>query len=163
MDISNVIKELTLFSDKVLELKTPVNEQAIEDFESQFNIKLPEDYVIFLKCFNGISLMGTIIYGVGEELNPLSLASIYIVEHQEVGNPMNEYLIPFSPDGYGNHYCFDTRTMHNNLCNVVFWQHDYLYTEVDPPEITNASFSEWIKEVIIDWTLEDYDYNGNEK
>lgn len=163
MGILNVIEELTLFSERILELKPPANIQAIADFESQFNVKLPEDYIVFLRRFNGISLMGSIVYGVGEELNALSLSTIFIVEHQEVANPMYDYLVPFSPDGYGSHYCFDTRTMNNNLCNVVFWQYDYPYTEEDVPEITNPSFTEWMKEVIINSTLEDYDYNGNEK
>jgi len=72
-----------------------------------------------------------------------------------------DYLVPFSPDGGGNHYCFDTRTINENSCNVVFWQHDYPYSEDDPPEVTNTSFTEWMKEVVIDWTLEDYDYDGN--
>jgi hypothetical protein len=76
---------------------------------------------------------------------------------------MYDYLVPFSPDGFGNHYCFDTRTTNNNLCNVLFWQHNYPYSEDDPPEVTNGSFAEWLKEVAIDWTLEDHDYNGNKK
>lgn len=163
MDISNVIEELTLFSERVLKLNPPINVQKIAEFERQFNVKLPEDYILFLKRFNGISLMGSIVYGIEEELNPLSLSRNFIVEHREVANPMFDYLIPFSPDGYGSHYCFDIRTMNNNLCNVVFWQFDYHYTEDDPPEIANASFTEWMKEVVIDWTLQDYDYNGNER
>lgn len=46
---------------------------------------------------------------------------------------------------------------------MVFWQHDYPYAENDLPEVTNASFSEWMKEVVIDWKLEDYNYDGSEK
>ena len=61
---------------------------------------------------------------------------------------MYDYLIPLSPDGGGNHYCFDTRIINNNSCNVVFWQHDYAYTVDDAPEVTNPSFTEWIKQVV---------------
>lgn len=136
MEISIVIEELMLFSERIMQLNPPANSRAIIDFERQFNVKFPVGYVEFLNRF---------------------------IEHQEVANPMFDHLIPFSPDGYGSHYCFDIRILNKNICNVVFWQHDYIYSEADQPEITNISFAEWMKEMVIDGVLEDYDYNGNEK
>ncbi|MBO9202781.1 MULTISPECIES: SMI1/KNR4 family protein [Niastella] len=163
MTINNLIEELLLFSDKIITLKAPVSEESIIAFERNHNIKLPKDYIELVRKINGLSLMGTIIYGVGEETWEFSLDKNYKLEHEEVANPMYDYLIPFSPDGGGNHYCFDTRYIDDDSCNVIFWQHDYPYTVDDPPEITNPSLTEWIKEVVIDWTLEDYNYDGSEK
>ena len=39
-------------------------------------------------------------------------------------------IVPFSPDGYGNHYCFDVKNH-----NIVFWEHDSDYIQ-NKPDIT---------------------------
>jgi len=163
MSINEVIEELLLFSDKIITLKGPANQESIIAFETEHNTKLPEDYIELVRKINGLSLMGTIVYGVGEETWEFSLNKNFKYEHEEVANPMYDYLIPFSPDGGGNHYCFDTSSIDNNSCNVIFWQHDYTYTVDDSPEVTNPSFTEWIKEVVIDWVLEEYNYDGSQK
>jgi len=93
----------------------------------------------------------------------MSLEDAYLYEHNEVNNPMFAYLIPFSPDGAGNHYCFDVRKTNNESCTIIFWQYDYHYTEEDAPEITHPSFTDWFKQVIIDWTLGYIDYDGSLK
>jgi cell wall assembly regulator SMI1 len=162
MDINEVIKELFLFSDRVLSLNEPVNGNDVDVFEKKYNLKLPSDYQELLKSTNGFDLMGATVYGIFSAPN-FSLEQLYIREHSEVANPLFDYLVPFSPDGGGSHYCFDTRTIKDNSCDIVFWQYDYPYTETDPPEITNPSFAEWVKEVVIDWTLEDHNYDGSEK
>jgi hypothetical protein len=88
------------------------------------------------------------------------LDNLYRIEHFEVGNPMPLEFFPFSPDGGGNHYCFD---LSNHDDKVYFWQHDYEYADKTEVECCNNSFYEWIQEVLIDWTLEDYNYDGSEK
>ena len=62
-----------------------------------------------------------------------------------------------------NHYCFDSTTCDEQSCKIIFWQHDIYYSNEDPPEVANNSLAEWVKEVLIDWTLEEYDYNGAER
>lgn len=51
--------------------------------------------------------MGDEVLGIAK--NKYDLVNAYQFEHYEVINPQYEYLIPFSPDGFGNSYCFDTR------------------------------------------------------
>ena len=63
------------------------------------------------------------------------------------------HLIPFSPDGGGNYYCFDIR---NN--NIVFWDSEYDYSN-DIPEVAYNTLAEMMREVFIEWTLEDLDIN----
>ena len=53
--------------------------------------------------------------------------------------------------------------MENVICPIVFWQWDYLYEDIKEVETCNSSFLDWIQEVVIDWTLEDYNYDGSEK
>lgn len=75
--------------------------------------------------------------------------------------PQPGYLSPFSPDGRGNFYCFDTRAVGNDSCPIVFWVSNYEYQVDDVPETTNGSFVDWMSEVVLDWTLEDYNYDGS--
>ena len=106
--------------------------------------------------------MGKVVYGIDDGSGRYSLEDCYQFEHFEVGNPMPDFLIPFSPDGAGNHYCFDSRQCNEESCNIIFWQHD-LELEINEVEVVNSSFAHWVKEVVIEWTLEDFDYSGNPK
>lgn len=163
MNINDAIEELKKFSKTILSTNESVSENLISEFEKKYNLELPEEYKIFLKNYNGIDLDGTQIFGIKEKGNLYSLEECYLSEHYEVENEMPLYLVPFSPDGGGNHYCFDTRLIDETSCQIIFWQHDFSYSDESPPEIVNASLAVWIKEVMIDWTLEDYNYDGTQK
>ena len=164
-----IIEELKKFSLDIMAFGYPISDNRIVEFEKQFNLTLPNDYKHLIDLYNGIGLMGNEVYGIGPNINPAvsteTLEGVYEYEHFKVGIPQFLYLVPFSPDGGGNFYCFDTRTKSSdgNSCPVVFWVSNYQYTEEDAPEVTNESFLDWVQEVIIDWTLNDYDYEGNEK
>ena len=158
---------------KILDLNEPLcyigkGKDAIyflpnEDFENEIQYKLPKDFKYFIKEFNGFSLNGTEVNGIGKEFMKTSLDELYNFEHNEVENPMPKYFMPFSPDGYGNHYCIDLSRNENEICPIVFWQHDCNYENMDEVETCNQSFTEWIDEVMIEWTLEEYNYDGTEK
>jgi len=160
--INAVIDEILKFSPRILDFYEGVSEDKIKEFETQHNLVLPNDYKVFLRKSNGLNLMGTVVFGIRNDIVFLSLDASYKLEHYEVGNEMPLNLVPFSPDGAGNHYCFDSNKCDGLSCQVVFWQHDLSYSEEEPPEVVNNSFAEWAKEVLIDWTLEDYDYDGTE-
>jgi cell wall assembly regulator SMI1 len=163
MNILDIIEELEKFSRDILSLNTSVKQGEILRFEEKYNLKLPLDYKTLINKYNGISLYGVSVYGINEGNNSYSLEECYSFEHYEVENKMPLYLIPFSPDGGGNHYCFDSRKNDKDSCPIIFWQHDYPYSDEDLPEVTNTNFVDWVKEVMIDWTLEDYNYDGTEK
>ena len=165
MNIFETIEEIEKFSIDILTIGEPLAEEVIANFEMKYNLSLPKDYKELLKKHNGINLYGTEIYGIIQTriAGLASLEENYLFEHYKVENEMPLYLVPFSPDGGGNHYCFDTRFNNDVSCPIVFWQHDYLYSEEDSPEVTNTSLVEWIKREMIDWTLEDYNYDGTEK
>ena len=162
-EVDQTIKELLKFSPDILELNAPIETEEIARFESKFNLPLPEDYKYLLSITNGFSLMGDEVLGITN--NKYDLVNAYQFEHYEVINPQYEYLIPFSPDGFGNSYCFDTRIRTNQGFSneIIFWQHDYEYSETDLPEITNNSLIDFINNWIIGNTLKYYDYEGNEK
>jgi cell wall assembly regulator SMI1 len=128
--INDVITELLTFSTKVLDLNDGVSEDKINAFEKKHGLVLPNDYKILIRKTNGLDLLGTTVYGIYDDSVFMSLDGAFNVEHFEVDNEMPVNLIPFSPDGRGNHYCFDSRKCDNESCKIVFWQHDAQYDEV---------------------------------
>ena len=76
---------------------------------------------------------------------------------------MPTYFLPFSPDSFGNHYCIDLSTNNDDTCPIIFWQHDFDYENFTQVETCNLNFTDWVNEVLIEWTLENNNYDGTEK
>ena len=157
------LKELQKFSDDLLSLGKTMTDNRLDEFEVIIGYRLPLDFKYILTKHNSFSLAGTQVYGLDENFGGSSLDKVYQFEHEQVGNPMFKELLPFSPDGGGNHYCLDLSKLENDICPVVFWQHDYFYSGKDDVETCNNSFVDWINEVVIAWTLEEMNYDGTEK
>lgn len=157
---TQIINELIKFDESLIELGESVTDDRYEKLEQEIGFVLPESFKSLLKKYNYISLNGTSINGLDKKFRDSSLDRLYAIEHYEVGNPMPKELLPFSPDGYGNHYCFD---LTNNDDKVLFWQHDVDYANKSEIEVDNENFLEWVKEIMIESTLEDYNYEGSEK
>lgn len=159
-----VLNELHLFSTDLVSFGEPIKDNRLEELENSIGYSLPEDFKYIMKIHNGITLNGNQILGLDLSFREESLDKVYYFEHNEAGNKIPAYFLPFSPDGRGNHYCLDLSNLDKeNLCPVVFWQSDFKYEDMNLVEVCNDSFHDWIKEVMIDWTLEDYDYDGSEK
>jgi cell wall assembly regulator SMI1 len=140
----NDLCELTLrnlykFSKSLLYTGDSIDDNRIENFEQQIGYILPLDYKYIIKKHNGITLAGTEIYGLSNELRDNSVDKIYGFEHFEVDNPMPDIFLPFSPDGQGNHYCLDLSNLKDNLCPVVFWQWDIEYDSIADVEVCNTN------------------------
>ena len=163
--IDEIILELKKFSSNSVTLNPPVDTTFLNKFERDFQIELPNDYKYLLSLTNGFNLMGDEVLGIHYLPNISDIVDVYKYEHFSIINPQYPYLVPFSPDGGGNFYCFDTRkkTQEGDSNNIVFWQSDYEYTESDTPEITHDCLADFINECIISWTLEDYNYDGSNK
>jgi len=159
----NLLSELYKFSDEMLSLGLPIGDDKLEIFERDIKFDLPFDFVYILKKHNGISLTGTGILGLDKQLKGSSLDKVYKFEHCEVGNPMPAEFLPFSPDGFGNYYCLNLSKFEHEICPVVFWQHDIIYDDINDVEECNLSLLDWIQEVMIDWTLENTNYDGSDK
>lgn len=159
--LNEIFEELMKFNPRLRTIKEGISEEKIQAFEVGHNLTLPNDYKDFLRRTNGCSLRGTTIYGIYDDSKAFSLSGAFQIEHFEVENEMPMHFIPFSPDGGGNHYCFDISRCSQNSCKVIFWQHNLSYDDEFLPEEVSDSFVDWAKEVLIDWKLEDYDYDGN--
>lgn len=161
--LESVLSELSKFTDNVLHLGNPIIDDRLDDFEKKIGFLLPNDFKYILKKYNGFSLFGTVVYGIDSKLLDSSLDKVYQFEHYEVANKMLPEFLPFSPDGRGNHYCLDLTRINHDTCPVIFWQWDYDYNDLTKIETCNINFLEWVQEVVIDWALEDYNYDGSEK
>lgn len=146
----DIIMILEKVPESFITLNRPAKKSEIAEFEEKWNINLPSDYVKLLMRHNGINLMGNVLLGVptfNEDVE--NLDSSFQFEHFESNNPMPLYLLPFSPDGYGNYYCFDL------LANkIVFWQYDCNYLE-SSPEVVYDTLASMMKEIFIEWTIFD--------
>lgn len=153
--MDEIFEQLQQFKDGAITYYEPVDEISIDEFEHKNSVSLPDDFKLFIKKSNGIEVLSTSVYGLGNKQE--DLFEVYRREHTLVNIPMPGNVIPFSPDGGGNFYCFDTTTNHDGSCKVIFWTSNYSYTEADVPEVCNESFNDWFQEVVIDWTIEDND------
>lgn len=148
-----LLDELYKFSNNIIFFGNSIKDNRLEIFEKNIGFSLPNDFKYILKKHNGISILGTEIYGYDEELKDSSLEQVYKFEHFEVPNKMPPQFLPFSTDGRGNHYCLDLLRCIDGICPVVFWQWNFTYQNIENIETCNNSFFEWVKEVMIDWIL----------
>ena len=135
ISINDIITQLKTIPDSEILWNNPIDIHRIIAFEEKYQLKLPQDYKDFLLQTNGLFVLGDEILGFSTETNIYAIEETFWEEHYDVDNEMPYYLIPFSPDGFGNHYCFDTL---NN--KIVFWQHDLDYTKIQP-EIVYDNFT----------------------
>jgi SMI1-KNR4 cell-wall len=133
---AQMINELLKFNESLIELGESVTDDRYEKLELKIGYSLPLSFKSLLNKFNRISLCGDTINGLDSKFGDSSLDKLYHNEHYEVGNPMPIELFPFSPDGRGNHYCFDLSTGDDK---VLFWQHDFEYSDKSEIEICNNS------------------------
>ena len=157
ISINDAIEHLKYFSEDVIEFFSHIDIYHIISVEDKLEMKLPQDYIDFLLITNGVLLMGEEILGISISEGNYGLIETYYFEHFEVENPMPKELIPFSPDGFGNHYCFDIINE-----NIVLWEHDCDYNTYQPKVVCNT-LGQFIQNEIIDNILKEYDFKGNKK
>lgn len=157
LQCQKVLESLYQFSNDLLDLGEPIPDNRLSEFEHRIGFQLPFDFNYILTKHNYFSLAGTEVLGIGIEFKEESLDKVYCFEHDRVGNSLPKKFLPFSSDGRGNHYCLDLSRIENSLCPVIFWQHDYTYSNKEEVETCNETFISWVEEVMIEWTLEDFD------
>ncbi len=101
---------------KNLELRPPVLDSSINEFEKVSGISLPKEYKALLKITNGgegfIGENSYVMLWALEEL--LKLNESYDVSRFSPG------LLIFGSNGGGEAYCFDTRTEEMSIVQVPF-------------------------------------------
>jgi len=163
MKIEETYNHLRRFNEFPLTLGEPILDNRLEEFENKYGIKLTSEFKYIYRKHNGFGLSGVEVMGLGEEFRGGSLDKYYEMMHKYFQNFIPKEFVPISRDGWGNYYCLDLSRCTSKICPIVFWQHDYEYSVLSDIETCNNSFAEWIDEVMIDWTLQEYDYEGSRK
>jgi len=156
-----LVEFLQKFASYCVTINKPVEELDYKAFESKYELNLPIDFKRLLKLSNGFGLFGVEVFGMNAN-DPIGIEQVYEYEHKVRSPTMPKYLVPFSPDGAGNHYCFDTMKANGDSCWIVFWEGRYSYSNNDLPEVTHKTFREWVMDIIVEETLKNYDFNGND-
>lgn len=112
-----------------------INEKLINEREFLLSYNLPLDYRYYLFNYNWISMPGNEVYYIVNTV-PIKWPDIlrhYEWEHKEAWNPMPEYLVPFSPDWFWNHYCFNKKDN-----KIYFWDHEMEEWDKNPEYICDS-------------------------
>lgn len=110
---------------------------TISNVETVFGVKFPKDYVeIIMKNDGGYPKPNRFNLNGEEEVfnNLLSFdeedSSNMIDTYNDVKDRLDEKVIPFAEDPFGNLICFDYRT--NNQPTIVFWEHEKKFNDNEP-------------------------------
>lgn len=111
--------------------KTPVTNEGIQAVEQYFNIKLPKDFVVCVKKYDGGYPDPKVFNVPGQDENVFSdLLTLHIEDEYSIVQNYNSVkdrlvskIYPFARDPFGNLLCFDYR---NNPASptIVFWDHE---------------------------------------
>lgn len=111
-----------------------VKKATIEEAESIFGVKFPDDYTeIVIKNDGGYPKPNRFNLNGNEEVfnNLLCFAeddySNIVNTYNEIKDRLTEKVIPFAEDPFGNMICFDYRN--NNQPVVVFWEHETSFND----------------------------------
>ena len=162
------------FNEAYGDLNDPATDEQIKALEDTLSVKLPEDFVQFLKVHNGqAGKSGWIIDG--SEL----LSAERIIDEWNVWNGLleggdfeenfeerdngvkgdwwNAKWVPFTYDGAGNHLCLDLDPSDTGIFGqvITMWHDDF------EREIKGESFKEWFKQYVQDIENGKYVYSDD--
>jgi hypothetical protein len=121
----------------------PATNQELSKAEKELNVNLPESYKAFQLELGDIDWAMLEIYSVKTPQEGMTnIIGITQSERTECFPNMPNYLVPFSDNGGGDSYCFDTSKITDGECPVVFW--DHTSTPKQEPEVVAVDFLEWI-------------------
>jgi len=113
--------------------------------ETVLDVQFSISYKWFLLTY-GSADWPDYIYGLGcSVMDGFNVVNATLRERIS-GNPIPDWLVPFSPDGAGNHYCLDTSASVDGEAPVVIWLHDA--NPARAIERTHDSFDSWLTEYI---------------
>jgi cell wall assembly regulator SMI1 len=159
-----ILSQLSNYKSPLFKMYEAAKSENIDVLEKKIGYFLPKDFKDFLLLTNGAIVLCEDIYGIYNNNKPFDLYSNYLIEKNEVGNPIREGFLPIYPDGFGNHYCLNLNevSLNSGACNVIFWQHDHEYSNDESPEIEASSFTVFLEKLLKEIS-ENYNYDGTEK
>ena len=119
----------------------------ISTAEAALGTKLPESYTAFLREFGWGGVDSWELFGVGAGVpSYLDLVRMTESERTTFHPHIPPHLVPVMNDGFGNHYCLDTASLHDGECPVVLWDHEKGARQ--KPEVVSSQFDQWLLDVL---------------
>ena len=138
----------------------PASAEVIKEAEAELGVTFPESYRLFLGQFSGGGLPFE-IYGVepqalpeGQDYYFQNVVGMTESEREEVEPSLPLFLIPFTPNGMGDHWCLDTSRLVGSECPVIFWNHEI--DEQQELRQTHATFLDWLEEMASSEDIQEY-------
>lgn len=143
-------------NDEIEQKPTP-SEIDIIAAEKAISASLPESYKYFVCHAGSVPLIFDEVFWVGSEGTTYrDIVKVYREEMSE--GDLQNFLIPFYADGYGNYVCFDTRKNDSGEYSIVFWDHEeQLSAPSDDLGIVADNFAEWYSEEVENHIDQDQD------
>lgn len=128
-----------------------VTEQEIQDVENQLGVCFPKDFIDIVRKPNAGRPTPKVIDVCGsgqvvrQLLSFLPGGQTYIVEETEDlrDDGLDEKIIPFANDPFGNYFCFDFRVSDSNP-EIVFYDHETDPDEDDAFTFVSNSFTSFL-------------------
>jgi len=121
--------------------------EEISYAETSLKTTFPESYRQFLQEFGWAGFAHEELYGLGSDVPfYLELVRNTNAERNQMRPSLLPYLVPLMNDGFGNHYCLDTRMMRKSECPVVFWNHEL--GEDQHLELVSDTFDTWLSDML---------------
>jgi cell wall assembly regulator SMI1 len=164
MNLSEILEGLKKFNSPICELYPGCSQIEILELERKIENKLPLEFKNFLLISNGAIINCHELFGIRNGKKFEDLFGNYLFEKNEVENSIRDYYLPIYPDGMGNHNCLDLKSLtpDGKYCNVIFWQHDRLYSDDEQPDIDANSFTQFLENLLKE-IYEQYNDDGTEK
>ncbi|SRR5258706_2594346 len=163
-DLLEITSKLSNYKSPLFKSYEGANSACINKLEEKLLYSIPKDFREFLLITNGAIILHEDVYGINEENEAFDLYENYLVEKNEVGNPIRDCYLPIYPDGMGNHNCLDLKALSEDgkICNVIFWQHDRFYESDEQPDIDADSFTQFLGN-LLKRIEKEYNFDGTEK
>ncbi len=133
---------------------------SVAKAEEELGVTFSQSYRLFLNEFSGGGFPFD-IYGIEPQSPPKgndwyfqSVAGMTESEREDVEPAMPPFLIPFTPNGMGDHWCLDTSRLTGGECPVVFWNHEL--GEDQELRQTHATFLDWLEEAMSSEDIREY-------
>lgn len=106
-------------------------------------VKLPKNYLVFLREVGWLDINGDIIFGLGPDAN-MAESVVKRTCIASVRDGVRSTCVVIAEDGMGSYECLDVSRIRGNDCPVVFWDTSRLDAEFHKPPLVARSFVNYI-------------------
>jgi hypothetical protein len=143
MDIVKVVTAMRQYT--CIKMHRGASQDQIAHVSRALSVRFPKSYKYLLSECGWIDMNGQILYGLGPDAKDRHSVLVNSdIESVRADPPMLHRLIPLMNDGFGNHYCLDTKYIVDGECPIVFWDHEHPRGELQVPKKVSVNLAAWL-------------------